>query len=289
MPDDASFSRRGPTNAMRYAAELELFLPRQGEGRFSNAPLEIEVSLGEQEFRDKDGIGFCLRFRRVIVEIIPKYCEIERDQRYRRTLPREDFTQFLKRVVEKGRLGRVGAKAGMNGLSKILAAVGIDMALTGEVAASLESNNTQTIESKVDFPIVRWVAAGRWEIGHSVLGDPSELDGCLKGGYFGDPGDGRTPDDYNPLCILKPRGSRDYHVDIELRAKFGDCAFRSLSDERDEEEWAKKNKEEIMRILALKLLREQNRSDGLEPPDDELILGRSRLIVKQVKEGCQDE
>jgi len=93
--EDAAYEREGPTCALKRAAELELFGPRQGEGRFACSPLEIEVSLGEQDLRDQDGFGFSLRFRRVIVALAFEGCELSGRAATSARCPPKTFSNFL--------------------------------------------------------------------------------------------------------------------------------------------------------------------------------------------------
>ena len=102
----------------------------------------------------------------------------------------------------------------------------------------------------------------------------------LRGLYLNKPADGRAGDDYNPLCILNPVGRRPYAVTVELRAKKRDCVYLPLGDEPTGQAWEKRNKNQIERLLALKMLEELNRADGLDPPEGELILARAMLGVR---------
>jgi hypothetical protein len=279
--EDAVYDREGPACAVRFAADLELFKPRQGEGCFARSPLEIEVSLGEQDLRDEHGFGFSLRFRRVIVALTLEGCDVARQGRYERTLPAEDFAQFLKRVVDTSRFAKAQGRVGSSKiLSNLLSALGIELSAQAEVAASLERGNIKTIESKVNLKIVRFVANTRWEIGHPQLGDPSAIDTLLRGMYFNKPADGRMEDEYSPLCYVEPLDRRPYTVTIELRVKKADCVYVPLGNESGGEAWEKKNKTQVERLLAVRMLEELNRADGLEPPEGEIILARARLIVK---------
>lgn len=280
--EEARISRIGPTSAARYAADLELFLPRQGETVFSNVPFEIEASFGEQEFTDNDGFGFKLSFRRAFIEIVPENCEISREGRYQRSLPKEQFRHLLKRVNESSSAKKARISGGVSlQFSKILSALGIETSLHGEVQKTLQSGDTQSIESHLDFKIVRWVGASRWQIGHEVIGDPSEASGELRGGYLSQLGDDVDEGSSNPLCFLIPeRGSR-FAATVELRARKRDCVYLPLGEERNEERWAKKNRTQIERLLTLKMLEEQNRADGLNPPEGEVVLSRGRIEVSK--------
>jgi hypothetical protein len=135
--EDAVYERDGPTCALPLAAYLELFMPRQGEGRFACSPLEIEVSLGEQELSNENGFGFSLRFRRVVVALGLEGCELAREGRYERTLPAEDFVQFLKRVVDTTRFAKGEARGGASKfLSTVLSALGIELSAQAGLCAS---------------------------------------------------------------------------------------------------------------------------------------------------------
>ena len=196
-------------------------------------------------------------------------------------MPAEDFLQLLKRVIDTSRLARGEAKGGSsNLLSNLLFTLGIELSAKAEVAASLQRGDTRTVESKINFKIVRFLANARWEIGHAELGDPSEIDGLLRGSYFNKPADGRKADEYNPLCYVEPDGRRRYAVTVELRARKADCVYRPLGDESGGEAWEKGNKVLIENLLTFKMLEEQNRNDGLEPPEDEVILARAKLTVR---------
>jgi hypothetical protein len=266
---------------MPFAAYLQLFLPRQGGGEFASTPLEIEVSMGDQALTDGSGSGFSLRFRRVIVALELKACQVARTDRYERTLPAEDFSQFLKRVIESSRLGKADLKGGISAaFSNILSAIGIDISAHGEIARSLQTGDTKTVESKLKFKMVRCLPGERWEIGHEILGDPLELDGLLRGRYLNNPPDD-CHDSFSPLCFLESLGRQSYSCIIELRAKKTDCVFSPIDNENNEVEWEKRNRELIQKLLALKMLAEQNRSDGLTPPEGEIVLARARLLVSR--------
>ncbi|WP_152615735.1 hypothetical protein [Leisingera sp. ANG-M1] len=283
--EDIQISRLNLTSAARYAADLEVFLPRQGETMFANLPFDVEASFGEQEFTDEDGFGFKLSFRRAFIEVIPENCEIAREGRYQRSLPREKFQHLLKRVSEDHGSRRMNASGGISlRLAKLLSAVGIESKLHAEVQRSLQSGDIQSIESQLDFKIVRWVGAGRWQIGHEVIGDPNELSGELRGGYFTPPGDEITEGALNPLCFLNPTGGNEYTAIVELRARKRDCIYQPLGEERNEARWAKKNRVQIERLLTLKMLEEQNRKDGLSPPEGEVVLARGGIVVCKSQE-----
>lgn len=279
---DVTYEREPARHAARYAAALELFSPVQGEGTFLETPLLVEVSLGAQEFRDRDGFGFELRFRRVIVEVSVEGCEIARGGRYERTLPPEDYSHFLKRVAETSRLGDAQGRIGVAGLLKrILGGVGIEAEAEFLATAKLLSEQRSEIESRLSVKIVRWAGAGRWEIGHEIAGDPNEIDGLLKGAYLSPPGDGRGAKNSNPLCRLQPHGEADYRAVVELRARKVDCNYRVLSSRRTELRWRQVNRERIEKILALKMLEEANRAEGMEPPEGEVVLARAALAARR--------
>lgn len=280
--ENARITRIGPTSAARYAADLELFLPRQGESVFSNVPFEIEVSFGEQEFTDDSGFGFKLSFRRAFIEIISDNCEISRDGRYQRTLPKEQFQHLLRRVSESSSQKKARASGGVSlKFSKLLSALGFESDLHAEVQKSIQSGDTQSFESHLNFKIVRWIGANRWQIGHETIGDPNEPSGELRGGYLTLLGDDIVDGSSNPLCFLNPIKGSKYNATVELRAKKLDCVYLPLGDERSEERWAKKNKVQIERLLTLKMLEEQNRADGLNPPEGEVVLARGSIEVSK--------
>ncbi|WP_299733126.1 hypothetical protein [uncultured Tateyamaria sp.] len=280
--EDARINRIGPTSAARYAADLETFLPRQGESIFSRVPFEIEASFGEQEFTDNDGFGFKLSFRRAFVEVIPENCEISRDGRYQRSLPRDQFHHLLKRVSESSSSKKGIASGGVSlQFSKILSALGIETSLHGEMQKKIQTGDMQSTESQLEFKIVRWVGASRWQIGHEVIGDPNEPSGELRGGYFSQLGDDAEDGSSNPLCFLIPKKGSKFSASVELRARKRDCVYSPLGDERNEESWAKKNKTQIERLLTLRMLEEQNRADGLSPPEGEVVLARGHIEVSK--------
>jgi hypothetical protein len=287
---DVHYEREPVRHAAPYAAALEVFPPAQGEGTFSATPLHIEVSLGAQEFRGENGLGFELRFRRVILELIVERCEVARSGRYERTLPPEDYSHFLKRVAETSRLGEAQGSLGVTSLlNRILGNFGVEAGAQSSVAAKLLSEQRSEIESRLSVKMVRWVGAGRWEIGHEIVGDPNEIDGLLKGAYLASPGDGRSKDESNPLCKLNPIGEDDYRVCIELRARKIDCDYRLLGGKLSGPIWGRINRNKIEKILALKMLEEANRAEGLIAPEGEVVLARASLEAKRKIESGSDE
>ncbi|MEO0666727.1 MAG: hypothetical protein AAFZ99_02315 [Pseudomonadota bacterium] len=273
-------TRTGPTCAARYAADLELFLPRQGQQKYDQLPLEIEVSLGEHQFSEGDGFGFSLRFRQVIVEVIMNDCEMSREGRYERKVDKEAFHHYLKRIKDKSTSKRGSVSTGISArLSQVLSALGVEASVMAEAEAQLRAGDIETLESRIDFKIVRWAGAGRWHIGHEVLGDPNELDGTLKGGYISQPKDAQSTPELSPLCVLLPLSQVGYAATVELRARKNDCVYKPLGPERNEERWERKNRSQIEHVLALKMLEEQNRRDGFQAPEGEIILSRGRINV----------
>lgn len=278
--ESARITRIGPTSAARYAADLEIFLPRQGESSFANIPFEVEASFGEQEFTDDEGFGFKLSFRRVFLEVIPEGCEILRENRYQRSLPKDQFQHLLKSVHESSGAGKANVKSGVSlRLAQVLSALGVETSAHVEVEKNIQAGNFQSVESDLEFKIVRWIGANRWQIGHEVLGDPSELSGELRGGYLSQIGDDREEGSSNPLCNLGPTKNAKYSASVELRARKLDCIYQPLGKERNEARWAKKNRNQIERLLTLKMLEEQNRRDGLAPPEGEVVLARGSIEV----------
>lgn len=287
---DVEYQRERVRHAVRYAAALEVFPPPQGEGTFSTTPLHVEASLGAQEFRGDTGIGFELRFRRVILELIADRCEIAQRDRYERTLPPEDYNHFLRRVAETSRLGEARGSLGVTGLlNRILGSFGVEADAQSSVAAKLLSEQRSEIESRLSVKIVRWIGAGRWEIGHEIIGDPNEIDGLLRGAYLSVRGDGRKKDEPNPLCKLHPIGEEDYRVSIELRARKIDCEYRPLGGKLSGPIWSRLNREKIEKILALKMLEEANHAEGLTAPEGEVVLARASLEARRKREGIPDE
>ena len=61
----------------------------------------------------------------------------------------------------------------------------------------------------------------------------------------------------------------------------GEGGSEDSGEPADGEMWEQRNKRIIEQILVLKMLKEQNRADGLEAPEGELILARARLIVRK--------
>ena len=280
--DDVVYSRDGPSHALEFAASLELFDPRQGFGSFERTPIEIEVSLGEQDLTDEDGFGGSIRFRRVVVALVLEDCELARDERYERTLEPEDFTQFLKRMVETSKMAKGGAKAGTSStLSKVLSAIGLDASAHGEVEASIQSGDVKTIESKIEFKLVRFIAGTRWEVGHETLGDPLNLDGLLRGRYFHLPPDGKKDDGENHLGTVTPVGGRSYATYVELRARKADFIFSRRGAPPSGAPWAVANEEIIERLVCLREFEEQNKRDGYTLPEGEILLARARLTTKR--------
>lgn len=287
--DAVEYEIQRPKSVARYAAELELFVPRQGQADWLKTPLEVEVSLGEQTFIDgtsEDRFGFTLRFRKVILDVTTYNCVISRTGRYERTLPQDEFKQFIKRVIESSRMA--GAEGGMgvsSSLTKLLSAVGLDLSAHARVAGEIKKGNLTSIESSLPFKLVRWVGAGRWEIGHDQIGDPREIDGLLKGAYFSHPSDGRSAEDTNPVCFIEPSGTANYSVVVELRARLGDCVYFPVGDLPPEPLWVRRNKDTVEALLVQKMLRERNRADGHKPPEGEIILSRGRLVIRRDKAG----
>lgn len=281
----ASKSRRErPVMSVPYAASLEIFQPHQGQEYSDSLPLELEVSLGRQDFTDDDGFGFSLSFRQVFLDVSVRGCEILREGRYVRTVSKEDFSQYIKKFYETSSAASGGVTAGISSkIANLLASIGIDIAAQAQIKRALEQGEIKTLENSIDFKIVEWVGNGRWKIGHPRIGDPLQLDGSLQGAYLSPTGDGRTGSETNELCRLDPQHASNYSVSIELRAPKAACVYRPLGDLGTNETWAAKNKARIERVLALKMLQEKNRADGLSPPMDEVILARGRLIVSKRK------
>jgi hypothetical protein len=267
------------TCAVRYAAELEIFPPRQGSEDFDRAPLQVEVTLGQGEFKESPSgidVGFTLRFRRVIVELALDNAELALDGRYNRTLSSELFKQSVRRTLEdtsnrgRERGGGVGLK-----LNAILSFLSLDGAIRSKLEEELKRGNFASVESAPPFQLVRYASGRRWEIGHTELGDPTQLDGALRGSYL--TGEPEADDGYCPLCYIVPLEPRPYSVTVELRASLRDCVYSPLGMERDEARWKQTNRRRIEGRLIAKMLQEQNRHDGHEPPPDEIILARGRI------------
>lgn|GEM_PF-5584872 len=281
--EDADFRVEPPACAVRYAAQLEVFPPRQGQGTFSRTPLEVEVSLGEQTFRDPasdDEVGFKLRFSRVVIEVIVDRGRISRSDRYQRTLPADEFKQHLRRFLESSRSKEGEIKGGLAiRLGRLLNVLGFNFDVSGKAARGSKRGSVESTESNLTFKLVRWVGAGRWEIGHPEFGDPREIDSLLRGAYLADPADSKTSDDYSPLCYLEPDSDTKYSAVIELRARLSDCVYIPLGKSLPEPAWALRNRHLIEKRLVEKMLQDQARAAGLEPPDGEVILARGRLDI----------
>jgi len=272
-------------HAARLAAQLEIFPIQQGRGSFERAPLEVEVSLGEQEFREGpgvDAIGFILQFRRVIIEVQVEGGFISSTDRYERTLPDDVFKQYVKRAIESAQGLDGELEFGFGGvIARLLDAVGLTGKARLRAATELKRGNLQRFEGNLKLKIVRLIPGGRWEVGHSELGDPAEANGLLRGAYLNEPADGKQADDDSPLCYIEPINSRGYKVIVELRAALKDCDYLPTGPVLNDPMWARLNRNAIEKILVTKMMQEQNRADGLRPPAGEIILSRGEFRVRR--------
>ena len=76
---------------------------------------------------------------------------------------------------------------------------------------------------------------------------------------------------------------------MELRALKSDCVYLPGISKPAAEVWAQRNREKIENILVLKMLEEQNRADGEQNPDGEIVLPRARLFVTPAAEATDHE
>ena len=275
------------TCAVRYAAELEIFPPRQGAEDFDRAPLQLEVTLGRCDFQGSPSgldVGFALQFRRVIVEIFLENAELALDGRYIRTLGNEVFKRSIRRTMEASTLHGSERGGGISiGLNRIFSALNIDGNLRSRLAKEFKRGNFDSIESAPPFPLVRYASGRRWEIGHTDLGDPSQMDGILHGSYLSAKPD--AEEEYSPLCYIIPVEERPFSVMVELRASLRDCVYSPLGTVRNEAKWMQRNREMVERRLVTKMLQEQNRLDGHDPPPGEIILARGQIEFAVLEAG----
>jgi len=267
------------TCAVRYAAELEIFPPPQGTENFDRAPLHLEVTLGRSDFQESPSgvdVGFALQFRRVIIELILDNAEIALEDRYSHSLASEVFKRSIRRTVESS--SRKGAErdGGLSlNIDHIFSALKIDGKLRKKLSEEFQRGNFESIESAPPFLVVKYASGRRWEVGHSELGDPSQKDGILHGSYLSHE---KGPDgQYSPLCYISPLEDGPYGVSVELRASLTDCVYTPTGVIWNEEKWMKRNRERIERRLVTKMLQEQNRADGYDPPPGEVILARGYI------------
>lgn len=290
MEHDAKFLREPTACAARFAADLELFAPRQGTEKFDRMPLEIEVSLGEEEFSDEEGFGFRLRFRKVIVEVYLEKAEISKYDRYQRTIPKEEFSELLERIAESAQ--SIGGEAEVSvapNIGNLLRFLGLGLSVNGRISGDTASKKVNKTVLHNTVRVVQWAGAGRWQVGHEKLGDPLTVDGLLSGAYFYQSADDRNAEDLNPLCYVEPATNANYSGFVELRARKKDCRyFPSDSSDSSEIEYSK-NKTAIERVTTLRMLEEANRRDGMNPPDGEIILARSHFAVKKKRRVSQVE
>tara|TARA_R110001583_G_scaffold189261_1_gene352018 strand:+ start:657 stop:1511 length:855 start_codon:yes stop_codon:yes gene_type:complete len=277
----ATYTREGPSWALPYAAYLELFQPQQGLDDFASTPIDIEVSFGEQDVITKDGFGFRVGFKRVTVSVQPFGSEISRNGRLSRSIPKDELTRLFKKVVESSKSGSVELSGGISGtFSKLFSFFGVDAKAAADLNRTGKSNQTETFEAKSDIRILKWLSAGRWEIGDAKFGDPRRDDLLLRGAYVNPEG----VDDNKPLCFVNADKSQTYEIIIEVSAHFDDMVYRQLGEATVGPAWETENKRLIEKVLVAKTLREQNRSDGIEPAEGEVVLCRGLLRVEPDQE-----
>jgi len=282
--NDARIIKEDPSHAAPRAAGLEVFFPRQGEGAFARMPLEVEVSLYEERFQDADGFGFALRFRQVIVALTCERCDIARDGRYERVLPRDEIVDSIKRTIQTTGSGAASAdaKASFSLPALLNGLMGASAGVEGKIAGSTEATESRLQERVRDYWIVSYAPEHRWRVGIDGLGDPTKDGLFLDGRYFNKPPAGASDADACvPLCYAEPDGDAPYAIVIELRARKADCAYIPLGQRKEDDLWKEQNRKKIEELLALRMLEDQNREDGFTPPDGEVILARGRLMVER--------
>lgn len=271
------YKRSGPKWATPYAAYLELFLPKQGSGEYSKTPIDIEISMGDQEFTESDGFGFRLSFKRVFLTIIPRKCEVSREGRLERSIPKEEFTYLIKKIVNSSTDGELSAEGGLSNTARhLLSTIGIDIGASGKINKKSKWDDSTELQSRGEYRLVRWISAGRWEVGNEKLGDPREENGRLRGAYINPDAESEGG---RPLCFVNALENENYDVNIELSAKKKDLIYEPLGPVLNDEVWKKENRNNIEKLLLGKMLEKMNRSDGLEPAEGEVILARAKLTV----------
>lgn len=273
------------------AAHLELFQAQPEDGDTSIVPLNVQVSFGEQDFWDNDlkRIGCRLRFRRATLAVKPVGTNIFRLMRYERTLPEEKVAQVIERLTESTDSSKKSLFGGLSAkLSPLYAIFGIDAGLRAEVEKSIIEDLKKRLESKASIKIVRWVGSGCWEIGHEELGDPTELDGFLKGSYFTAPPDDRPEEPNSALCYLENSDDAGFAVDIELRCKLSDCVYiplgAKLNEPNSKRQYRLEAEQEAMRLMLLK----HNQNLGIQAPPGELVLAQGTLNARPIVEARRE-
>lgn len=76
----------------------------------------------------------------------------------------------------------------------------------------------------------------------------------------------------------------EFMLNVELRARKIDCVYIPHDDKKSKQKMTHKNKEKIEKILALKMLEQQNYSDGLEPPEGEVVLAHGQVLISLQEE-----
>ncbi|WP_346893794.1 hypothetical protein [uncultured Roseibium sp.] len=278
--EDIGHTVRELSHALPLCVELEIFGPRQGHVDFLRMPLDAEVSLAVSTITDPtdDTFGFQIGFKRIFLDVSTKGCRIAKDGRYKRSVPKEEFKLLLKRnleeksVIQRERRGEIGAN--IQGILKFLK---ISASMKGGREKSKTDASSDVQETEFSLYLVQRIAGMRWEIGHETLGDPLQVDGLLRGSYLSPPSDGNTKGDYTPLCYLEAEVAKRYSATIEIRAATKDCVYLPVVDGEDAHKLLEEKTTQIERILAIKALQKQNRKDGFDPPDDEIILARGEI------------
>lgn len=266
-----------PVCAVPYAAELEVFPSESVLLPARSVPIDAQVSFGSEEFIDsgRSEEGFRLSFRRAIVEVRVHQARISQQNRYERTLPKEQFCQIVNKISEESGIGKGKVDGGLSAaIRAVMAVFGVDFRAAASIERSMRKGDILSVEGENPFKLVRYVAAGRWEIGHEEFGDPTELDGLLRGSYI------RTQpheSENAALCHIENVNEAGFEVTIELRVKFADCDYVPLGSMVPKEHWRRINKAVVEKQLVMKMLQEDGRAYGFTPPEGEVILARAGL------------
>ena len=272
------------------AAELEVFGPRQGEESADRLAVAVEVTLGEGEYPNpeaEDGFGITLAFRRVIVALMPDRCEVDRDGRYERIVPAEEFRKAIVRQENEasGTSTEAGAEAEAQAGFEASWFAKLFLGIRGKAETSCSFGDTRTvdIETVAHCAVVGVLPGHRWEIGRfiaDVLGAREGPLGVLRGSFFAQPS---TAGEGSDLCAVTATGTKGFTVTVELRAKIADCIVTPLGPEAGGSLKARMNKALIEQRLGIKFLEEKNRRKGHKPSPGEVVLARAAISVKPAK------
>lgn len=285
--NDARVVHYSPDHAVKYAAQLAFSPPRQDRGgEFESMPLEAVVTFGEQEFREQDGFGFSLRFRRAVLALYLLRCNIFPGSEYERTLSNDESMQVFRRTNDIDFAGGAGASVNVGVNSQIpLLGIFAKGGAKADYTADMKRRELEVERFSKKYKIVGKIPNNRWEIGTQKHGDPTTESGCLHNMYFLPPGD--TPLDsetgYSPLCIVGPNGKDNYAITAELRVRKADCVYIPHTAKNEKCSDINSNKLVMEKLVATKMLEEQNRRDGFDPPEGELIIARGRIYVERQK------